>query len=55
MIAVQILSGLHSVIIAFSALMLLAAGRASGLQKTEWWDAGMVTCLGEVQICMWPS
>jgi len=23
-----------------------AAGRASSLQKTEWWDAGMVICLG---------
>jgi len=22
-----------------------AAGKASGLQKTEWWDAGMVICL----------
>jgi len=22
------------------------ARRASGLQKTEWWDAGMVICLG---------
>ena len=24
-----------------------AAGRASGLYKTEWWDAGMVMCLGQ--------
>ena len=23
------------------------AGRASGLWKTEWWDAGMVICLGQ--------
>ena len=23
------------------------AGRASGLLKTEWWDAGMVMCLGQ--------
>jgi len=23
------------------------AGRASGLQKTEWWDAGVVICLGQ--------
>jgi len=23
--------------------------------KSEWWDAGMVICLGEVQICIWPS
>jgi len=22
-----------------------AAGRASGLQKTEWWGAGMVICM----------
>jgi len=22
-----------------------AAGRASGLQKTEWWGGGMVICL----------
>jgi len=32
------------------------AGRASCLQKTEWWDAGMVILSGgEVQICIWPS
>ena len=24
-----------------------AAGRASGLQKNEWWDAGMAMCLGQ--------
>ena len=24
-----------------------AAGRASSLQETEWWDAGMVICLGQ--------
>jgi len=24
-----------------------AAGRASCLLKTEWWDAGMVMCLGQ--------
>jgi len=24
-----------------------AAGRASGLLKTEWWDAGVVMCLGQ--------
>jgi len=24
-----------------------AAGRASGVLKTEWWDAGMVICLGQ--------
>ena len=29
-----------------------AAGRASGVQKTEWWDAGVVMCLGKVQICI---
>jgi len=23
------------------------AGRASGLYKTEWWDVGMVMCLGQ--------
>jgi len=23
------------------------AGRASGLEKTEWWDAGMVMCLDQ--------
>jgi len=23
-----------------------AAGRASSLQKSEWWDAGVVVCLG---------
>jgi len=23
------------------------AGRASGLHKTEWWGAGMVTCVGQ--------
>jgi len=25
-----------------------AAGRASGLKKIEWWDAGLVMCLGQV-------
>jgi len=25
-----------------------AAGRASALQKTEWWDASVVMCLGQV-------
>jgi len=24
-----------------------AAGRPSSLQKTEWWDAGVVSCLGQ--------
>ena len=24
-----------------------AAGRASGVLKTEWWDAGMVMCMGQ--------
>jgi len=24
-----------------------AAGRASSLQKNEWWDAGVVMCLGQ--------
>jgi len=23
------------------------AGRASGLEKTEWWDSGVVICLGQ--------
>ena len=23
--------------------------------RPEWWDSGMVICLGEVQICIWPS
>jgi len=33
---------------AFSALTLLVGrhGRASGLQKSEWWDVGVVICLG---------
>ena len=31
-----------------------AAGRASGLQKTEWWDVGVVIWV-EVQTCIWPS
>ena len=25
-----------------------AVGRAAGLQKTEWWDAGVVICLGGI-------
>ena len=29
----------------FDAVVGWAAGRASGLQKTEWWGAGMVICL----------
>jgi len=36
-----------------------AASKASGLQKIEWWDAGMVICLeqwSKVQmICIWSS
>jgi len=41
---------------AFSALMLLV-GRQEGHppSKNEWWGAGVVICLGEVQICLWPS
>jgi len=31
-----------------------AAGRASSLQKTECWDAGMVVFWVKVQICIWP-
>ena len=41
----------------FSALTLLV-GRQKGhpaCKKTKWWDAGVVICLGEVQICVWPS
>ena len=45
----EICSGWQSVLsFAFSALTLLVGwqeGRASGLQKTEWWGAGMVICL----------
>jgi len=35
-----------------------AAGRAFGLQKTEWWDAGMVMCLGQgadLHMAQWMS
>ena len=33
-----------------------AAGRASGLQKTEWWGVGVVVPVwSEVQTCIWPS
>ena len=28
-----------------------AAGRASGLQKTEWWGAGMVICYLSGAMC----
>jgi len=28
-----------------------AAGRASGLKKTEWWGAGMVICLEQGADC----
>ena len=31
-----------------------AAGRALPV-KTEWWEAGVIICLGEEQICIWPS
>jgi len=30
----------------------LAAGRASGLYKTEWWGAGMVICLERARVCV---
>jgi len=26
---------------------MIATGRASSLQNTEWWDAGMVMCLSQ--------
>ena len=32
-----------------------AAGRASGLQKTECWSAGMLSACSEVQTCIYPS
>jgi len=32
-----------------------AAGRASSLQKTEWWDAGMVMCLGMCRFACGPA
>jgi len=44
----SVLSFALSALFAFSALTLLVGwqeGRASGLQKTEWWGAGMVICL----------
>jgi len=42
--------------IAFCALTLLV-GEQEGHPtcKTELWGAGVVICLGEVQICIWPS
>jgi len=41
----------------FSALTLLV-GRQEGhlaCKKLEWWDSGMVICLGSGEICIWPS
>jgi len=35
---------LHNLLQCFDAVGW-AAGRASGLQKTEWWGAGVVVCL----------
>ena len=45
------------VCVAFSALTLLVGWQEGHLacKKIEWWDAGMVMCLGQVQICIWPS
>jgi len=42
---------------AFSALTLLVGQQEGHLacKKTEWWDVGMVMCLGEVQIYIWSS
>ena len=47
---------LNDVVYAFSALTLLV-GRQKGHPacKTEWWGAGVVVCLSEVQTCIWPS
>jgi len=41
----------------FSALTLLVGPQEGHptCKKTEWWGAGVVICLGEVQICIWPS
>ena len=33
----------------------MAAGRASGLQKTELWGVAWLSALSEVQTCIWPS
>jgi len=41
----------------FSALMLLV-GQQEGhpaCKKTEWWGAGIVICLEQVQTCIWRS
>jgi len=37
--------------------LALLVGRQEGhpVCKNEWWVAGMLICLGEVQICIWPS
>jgi len=45
---------------AFSAMpsvLWRCFGSRKGIQpvKTEWWDAGVVICLGEMQTCIWPS
>ena len=32
-----------------------AAGRASGLYKTEWWGLAWLFVWSEVQTCIWPS
>jgi len=42
---------------AYSVLMLLVGQREGhpACKKLEWWDAGMVVCLGQGADCIWPS
>jgi len=49
--------GIIKMISTFSALMLLVGQQEGHLtcKKTECQGAGVVICLGEVQICIWPS
>ena len=45
------------VIVIIIASMLLV-GRQEGhpaCKKLEWWGAGVVICLGEMQTCIWPG
>jgi len=40
---------------AMGALMLFVGQQEGHPATPEWWGTGMVVCLGEVQICIWPS
>jgi len=54
-------AGSATIILAFITILVLwrcwLGGRKGirPVKKLKWWDYGVVICLGEVRICIWPS